>query len=151
MFSWRRAQITVNEAQEGKQSYTIKGIAQGARHASMYWQGQIHSPHTQTRTRRCSIYGRLWNPPQGRANSDRLQGRLQVLSTYRILRRRQSGDQVRQENADRPNTAVCRVRVRALVAQHALCTNNSGNSENAEVSKTMIISLKRLQVTVNEL
>ena len=50
-------------------------------------------------------------------------------------------------------TAVCGVRVRALVAQHALCTNinNSGNSEHAEVSKTMIISLKRLQVTVNEL
>ena len=48
-----------------------------------------------------------------------------------------------------PGTAVCSGRVRALVAQHALCTNinNSGNSEHAEVSKTMISGLKRLQAT----
>lgn len=40
-------------------------------------------------------------------------------------------------------------RVRALVARHALCMNNSGNPENAEVSKTMSYGLKRLQATMN--
>ena len=50
-----------------------------------------------------------------------------------------------------PPTAVCGVRVRALVAQHAMCTKEFGNSTNVDVSMSMNTCLNRLQNAGNVL